>query len=45
MITWHEACRQQTVKNSGVRKIEDYEYSSGNIIWMTPNYILLTCAE
>ena len=28
MITWHEACRQQTVKNSGVRKIEDYDYSS-----------------
>ena len=28
MITWHEACRQQTVKNSGVRKIEDYGYSS-----------------
>ena len=28
MITWHEACRQQTVKNSGVRKIEEYDYSS-----------------
>ena len=25
MITWHEACCQQTVKNSGVRKIKDYE--------------------
>ena len=28
MIPWHEACRQQTMKNSGVRKIEEYDYSS-----------------
>ena len=28
MITWHEACRQQTVKSSGIRRIEDHEYYS-----------------
>ena len=27
MITWHEACRQQTVKSSGIRRI-DHEYYS-----------------
>ena len=30
MITWHEACRQQTMKNSAVRKTEKYDYSSEN---------------
>ena len=24
MISWHEACRQQTVMSSGIRRIEDY---------------------
>ena len=28
MITWHEACRQQTVKSSGICRIEDHEYYS-----------------
>ena len=28
MISWHEACRQQTVKNSGIHRIEESEYNS-----------------
>ena len=28
MIKWYEACRQQTVKSSGIRRIKDHEYYS-----------------
>ena len=44
MITWHEACRQQTVKNSGVRKTENMT-AVLNMIQMTENYRLITYAE